>query len=526
MRRLNLLWLLLLVVMAGQLVYLLVNGLWRAAGDPWLEVNVRPGREMIVAVPPPGQSSSSAAEWLTWWVDKQGGAVPAVQVQGQGRVVLHSRLSQHDGDATTLVLQLAPLRQFDPSLRGIRILAPRFLRWTAIEAEGISIRWGANFMGSVLTAIPVPEAESASIRLVFEAPLWPLLALLILSLAAGGLAFTVSQVLRLRAAHARQQAQYFGQIVPGVYVTFLLVSGYVPFLLFKVGIVLGLVLTLVLAAFVIAAGAAPLTKGHFDEVRFQLLAMLALQVLPMVAFLLARLSLLMGFSGPFGKILAHPIIDWTVDPALLIGLWILVSVFAPHLLGARRMVGTDLDRCRPLPGEINPRRLWLLQVGPKGAANAAAIGIISRWSHVLITDRLMQELSPSEVRAVLTHEAAHMRLRHLLKLTAWFGLLYYALRILAFVVGTTLVAIPMQHLSVGFAMFSIALFFLTSRWLSRQFELEADQVAVQEFGTAPSVLAGALMRLEQINGREWGRLAKFIGTHPMPDRRREALSKL
>lgn len=290
--------------------------------------------------------------------------------------------------------------------------------------------------------------------------------------------------------------------------------------------IFGVVLALVLAALVIAAGAIPLTMGHFDEIRFQLAAMLSLQILPMVAFLLVRLALLVGISGPAGAILVHPAIDWTVDPALLIGLLILVGALAPYLLGARKIEGPALDQFGPLPKVINSGRLWLLHVGTNGAANAAAVGLVPRYSHVLVTDRLIRELSPSETRAVLAHEAAHLKMRHMLKLAVLFCVVYYAMRGLTLAVGTTLVGIPLQYLSVGFSVFSIALFLFTSRWLSRSFELEADRGAVLEYGAEPSELAGALTRLEAINGRGWGRLADFIGTHPNPNRRRDALSKL
>lgn len=218
MRRSNFLWLLVLVAMASQLVYLLVSELRGASGNPWLEVNIRPNGEMIVAVPAAGQSPAMAADSLTRWVLEQGGTVSSVQAQGQGRVVMHSQLAQHRGGRTELVLQLAPLRNYDPSLRGIRLAAPRFLHWALVASEGISIGRGSDFMGSVLTASLDSGSEPGTLRVELAAPLWPLLALLLLSLAAGALAYAVSQILRLRSSDAGQTHQYLGQIIPAAYV--------------------------------------------------------------------------------------------------------------------------------------------------------------------------------------------------------------------------------------------------------------------------------------------------------------------
>jgi len=50
----------------------------------------------------------------------------------------------------------------------------------------------------------------------------------------------------------------------------------------------------------------------------------------------------------------------------------------------------------------------------KGAITAGIIGIYSRFRYVMFTDSLLQHLSPGEVEAVLCHEIAHSKYRHLL----------------------------------------------------------------------------------------------------------------
>jgi STE24 endopeptidase len=59
-----------------------------------------------------------------------------------------------------------------------------------------------------------------------------------------------------------------------------------------------------------------------------------------------------------------------------------------------------------------------------GVANAMVVGLLPRPRYVLLTDRLVAELTPSEIEAVFGHEVGHVKHRHMLY---YFGFLIASL---------------------------------------------------------------------------------------------------
>src|SRR5262249_3669886 len=105
-------------------------------------------------------------------------------------------------------------------------------------------------------------------------------------------------------------------------------------------------------------------------------------------------------------------------PFLSLGLLLIFFPMLPWIL--RLML-----RLRPLPaGPLRERLLaasrrlefrcndiWLWQTG-NGIANAMVTGITPWIRYIVVTDRLVTDLTPDEVEAVFGHEVGHIKHRH------------------------------------------------------------------------------------------------------------------
>lgn len=125
---------------------------------------------------------------------------------------------------------------------------------------------------------------------------------------------------------------------------------------------------------------------------------------------------------------------------------------------------------------------------------AAILGVLPKWRYILFTNRLLKELSPQAVEAVLAHEIGHSQRRHLL---------FYPLIILGMAVAMLLLSIccerPLEawwQLS-PFSLFVAGgiLFWLYFRYIygyfSRLFERQAD-LHVFALGVPPEAMVEAL----------------------------------
>jgi len=168
--------------------------------------------------------------------------------------------------------------------------------------------------------------------------------------------------------------------------------------------------------------------------------------------------------------------------------------------------------------------------------NGAVIGFIPRIRYVLLTDRLIDDLPPEQVEAVMAHELAHIRRRHLLwfavvlSATLWgvstltdtlIGLLPTAqpehaapsLAAMLYVTfGVQAPARPSPVLEIIAITVSLAAALAVFGWVSRRFERQADTFAVQHLsgvtrtnthavvteGAAHTMIA-ALQRIIELN---------------------------
>lgn len=117
--------------------------------------------------------------------------------------------------------------------------------------------------------------------------------------------------------------------------------------------------------------------------------------------------------------------------------------------------------------------------------NAAILGLFARTRYVILTDGLVQLLSPTEVRAVFGHEMAHAKRHHVSHFVALaLGGLFLFLIVTEFV-------LPQEDVWVLLAsVIFFSLSWVVFGYLSRRFELEADLFGAKVTGELfPFVLA-------------------------------------
>jgi Zn-dependent protease with chaperone function len=149
--------------------------------------------------------------------------------------------------------------------------------------------------------------------------------------------------------------------------------------------------------------------------------------------------------------------------------------------------------------------IWRAPLG--GLANAAVAGLTTGVRHILLTDTLLERLEPEEVEAVLGHELGHV-LRHHLSSYALFAVGFIALALLGDVLAGGTLSEPSLTAGPGAGLLDlvvsgavIAFYWgVLFGWLSRRFEREADLVGGEMVGN-PEILAGALEKIAQLNGR-------------------------
>jgi Zn-dependent protease with chaperone function len=141
---------------------------------------------------------------------------------------------------------------------------------------------------------------------------------------------------------------------------------------------------------------------------------------------------------------------------------------------------------------------------------------------VFISNYLLDNMSSEEVNAVMAHELAHAKKRHVLKLTA----LVLCISIVGsnfFIVADTLnqgSLLPLIAIVAGFAVMFVG-FSLVLR-LQRRFELEADEAAVKTLGDGRPMIS-ALRKLMDLNLLP---VEERSGAHPSVAKRVERIERL
>jgi Zn-dependent protease with chaperone function len=122
-------------------------------------------------------------------------------------------------------------------------------------------------------------------------------------------------------------------------------------------------------------------------------------------------------------------------------------------------------------------------------ANAAILGFVWPFRSMLLTDGLIEALTPRQVEFVVAHEIAHVRERHMLWLAiAMLGTVFASGWVVEVAMGMMLargvIAGPSMALMFAGAGLSIAIGLLVFGWISRRFEWHADAFAIAHLARA------------------------------------------
>lgn len=144
--------------------------------------------------------------------------------------------------------------------------------------------------------------------------------------------------------------------------------------------------------------------------------------------------------------------------------------------------------------------------------NAAVMGMVGWLRYVLLTDALLEAMTPRQVEAVMAHEIGHIRLSHLPWLLV--SLLAAASLVTVPLVGARVLgAGAVGDASVGGASMTVAVMaaaavvFMIFGWVSRRFERQADVFAVRHLdahvdrNTTGLISAGAVAAVCDALGR-------------------------
>jgi Zn-dependent protease with chaperone function len=166
-----------------------------------------------------------------------------------------------------------------------------------------------------------------------------------------------------------------------------------------------------------------------------------------------------------------------------------------------------LDRCFDRAGIARPT-YWVIRVDGLKSNNAFVTGFKNGrgWFRpaLFITRPLLEQCSLEELRAIVLHEVSHLAANHLRK-----RFLFSFVAIFGSIVATGMILIAAQLFlpgpftqitAIGAAVLAFALPFLAIRNQGRKQELEADLHAITKFGCSLHAMAGALRKIDRLNG--------------------------
>jgi Zn-dependent protease with chaperone function len=230
----------------------------------------------------------------------------------------------------------------------------------------------------------------------------------------------------------------------------------------------------------------PLTRAQYiiSGLRHQVLLILVPLTLMMAwqetlnfreDWIVATLDRLHAGLGPASM----PIIHWIGTLAILLGAPAAMRVvWSTVRIGPGPLRDRVHAMCRRYRVRVNGPLLWRTH----GAlVNGAILGVVWPLRFMLLTDGLIEQLSEDQVEAVIAHEVAHVRRRHLI----WLGVCVFA-TFAAFAWADELIVRHTTHGAVGFATDALGLVGvgLVFGLVSRRFEWQADAFAVQHLSTS------------------------------------------
>jgi Zn-dependent protease with chaperone function len=169
--------------------------------------------------------------------------------------------------------------------------------------------------------------------------------------------------------------------------------------------------------------------------------------------------------------------------ALIPVLILLMPLLIKPILGLKSMpAGPIRDRLEAIGRRLQFKCTDFLMWPTHGAtANAMIVGLLPRVRYVIFTDRILEELPPEEVEAVLGHEVGHSRHGHIWHYAAFLALSMAALSAAFVLIGQRLDqhGVEMPHwferwIALPPVMLAAIYVFLVFGFLSRRCERQAD----------------------------------------------------
>ncbi|HVZ92969.1 MAG TPA: M48 family metalloprotease [Phycisphaerales bacterium] len=176
------------------------------------------------------------------------------------------------------------------------------------------------------------------------------------------------------------------------------------------------------------------------------------------------------FGGVFVLLLVMPLVLRRVWSTVRLG----AGPLRDHL---QRLCDVQGVRCREL-------LVWRTH---GSMINGALVGLIAPARYILLTDALLERLPLEQVEAVMAHEAAHARRRHLpwliVTLAATGGIIWTAVTLVSSLLLPFIPASAVENvgelIGAGALAASLAIGYLVFGVVSRKFEEQADAFAVQ-----------------------------------------------
>ncbi len=197
---------------------------------------------------------------------------------------------------------------------------------------------------------------------------------------------------------------------------------------------------------------------------------------------------------PYFEILSSLILLVLIAPAVIVKSWGAQEIEKGSADEAMR---NELEQFRtPVAGIL----CWPDSIMPH--STAGVIGLVRGFRYLLISTKLLKELSNAELRAVIAHEAEHIRRHHLfyylIAVTGLLGFFALAGNINFLLLFTEIFQVPALIIGI-LAILSVLLFVRFGiGFLSQNFERQADCHSFERFGITP--ISTALLKVSWLNG--------------------------
>ena len=198
--------------------------------------------------------------------------------------------------------------------------------------------------------------------------------------------------------------------------------------------------------------------------------------------------------SPYFEIMSSLILLVLIAPAVIVKSW---GTKAIEKGSADEAIRKELEHLRtPVAGIL----CWPDSI--MSHSTAGVIGLVRGFRYLLISTKLLKELSNAELRAVIAHEAEHIRRHHLfyylIAVTGLLGFFALAGNINFLLLFTEIFQVPALIIGI-LAILSVLLFVRFGiGFLSQNFERQADCHSFERFGINP--ISTALLKVSWLNG--------------------------